>query len=45
MKKAFVESYVAPEIDVIEVAVESGIATTGDGGIDDISNIPGPPKF
>ncbi len=36
------ESYVAPEVDVIEVAVEAGIAVTCGGGIDDVGGIPGP---
>ncbi len=40
------QSYIAPEVEVVEVAVESGIATTGTGGgIDPIPTIPGPPAF
>lgn len=34
--------YSAPTIEVIEVAVESGIATTGGGGIDNLPVFDGP---
>ena len=34
--------YSAPTIEVIEVAVESGIATTGGGGIDNLPVFNGP---
>lgn len=36
MKTTNFSDYAAPTVDVIEVAVESGIATTGGGGIDGI---------
>ena len=34
--------YSAPTIEMIEVAVESGIATTGGGGIDNLPVFNGP---
>lgn len=42
MKTTNFSDYAAPTVDVIEVAVESGIATTGGGGIDGIPVVPGP---
>lgn len=42
MKTTNFSDYAAPTVDVIEVAVESGIATTGGGGIDDLPILDGP---
>lgn len=42
MKTTNFSDYAAPTVDVIEVAVESGIATTGGGGIDDLPTFKGP---
>ena len=42
MKTTNFLGYIAPSIDVIEVAVESGIATTGGGGIDNLPVFDGP---
>lgn len=42
MKTTNFSDYAAPTVDVIEVAVENGIATTGGGGIDGIPVVPGP---
>lgn len=42
MKTTNFSDYAAPTVDVIEVAVESGIATTGGGGIDDLPTLDGP---
>lgn len=44
MKTTNFSDYAAPTVDVIEVAVESGIATTG-GGLDGLPVIPGGPDF
>lgn len=44
MKTTNFSDYAAPTVDVIEVAVESGIATTG-GGLDSLPVIPDGPSF
>lgn len=42
MKTTNSSDYAAPTVEVIEVAVESGIATTGGGGIDGLPTFKGP---
>lgn len=42
MKTTNFIGYISPAIDVIEVAVENGIAATGGGDIDDVPVIDGP---
>lgn len=42
MKTTNFIDYIAPTIDVIEVAVENGIAATGGGGIDNLPVFDGP---
>lgn len=35
IKKMMTEAYEAPMVEVLDIAVEQGFATSGNGGIDD----------